>query len=294
MHIFFLRFQVNTITILFKGLKTCYLKKKYSATVQYKLSAANQEAYIEQLAERYEINMVPYGDSPAENNLPILRVTKKQLLLEHNNSTLFFHPGMSLLRMINIKRGEGDRFLDALSLAEGDILLDATMGLGSDALIASWALGERGKVFAVEHSPLIFMLVKEGLERLGRLTSPQVKSIEKKKAWLELAQASSRIEAICSDHLEVLKKLPDNSVDVIYFDPMFRTTVKSSASIKPLKEWSNPAPVTQETINQACRVAKKRIVLKERRYSGEFVRLGFKTSAGSEYSSIGFGIIDLN
>jgi 16S rRNA (guanine1516-N2)-methyltransferase len=263
-------------------------------TVAYKFSGQKQLHLLKRLSNTYGIKFIPLEscqDSPEV--YPLLRITKNYFYLEHNGQTLFFHPSMALLRMINIKRGLGDRFLEAAGLAKDDTLLDATLGLGSDALIASWAVREKGKIIALEYSPLIFLLVKEGLERLAAQPLPRVKNTEKKEAWLELAKASSRIKVLCADHKSYLQTFPDSSVDVIYFDPMFRVTVKSSSAIKPLKAWSCPDPLTPETIKEACRVARKRIVLKERRHGSEFRRLGFKLLEGSPYSSIGFGIINL-
>ena len=199
---------------------------------------------------------------------------------------------MALLRMVNIRRGMGDRFLEAAGLAEGDVFVDATMGMASDALIASWAVGEKGRVLALEASPLVFMLVREGLEQLGNLKEPPGKSRDKREAWLALAKASSRIEAVCAHHQTVLEKLPDSSVDVVYFDPMFRHTVTASSSMRPLKDWSCSESLGPETIDQACRAARKRVVLKERKNSGEFQRLGFTLLSGGRYSSVDFGIID--
>lgn len=268
-------------------------ENKPSLALAYKRSKDTSQEIIYSLEAKYGIKLFPVETVPPENNLPLLRVTKQQLVLEHQQQTLFFHPSMALLRMINIRRGIGDRFLEATNLTKGDFFLDATMGLASDTLIASWAVGDRGKVLALEYSPLLFMLVQEGLEQLRELQDRPVKSREKQEAWLELAEASSRIEAFNRDHRSVLEGMPDSSVDVIYFDPMFRETVSSSSSIKPLKDWSYTEPLTLETIREACRAARKRVVLKERKESGEFQRLGFEQSAGGKYSSINFGIIDL-
>jgi 16S rRNA (guanine1516-N2)-methyltransferase len=262
-------------------------------TLAYKLSNNSHSKIINVLSEKYGLNLIPVEKLSVDKDLPLIRITKNHLYLEHNKHTLFFHPSMALLRMVNIKRGIGDRFLKAIAVTEGDILLDATMGLASDALIASWAVGERGKVIALEYSPLVFMLVNEGLERLEKLKPPKVPNLEKKQAWLELAKASTRIKSMCANHQKIIEELPDSSVDVIYFDPMFRNTLTSSSSIKPLKEWSYPKPLSIETIKQACRVARKRVVLKERKNGKEFERLGFKLLEGSRYNPVGFGIIDL-
>ncbi|NLI94005.1 MAG: class I SAM-dependent methyltransferase [Peptococcaceae bacterium] len=262
-------------------------------TVAYKLYAPELRPEIDRLAIEYGLHLIPAEMVSLDENLPILKITKNQLILEHNDQMFFFHPSMSLLRMINILRGEGDRFLQASGITAGDRFLDATMGLASDALLASWAVGEKGKVTAVESSLLIYILVKDGLARLEENRPASIKNKEKDEAWKKLCEASSRIQTVCMDHARFLEELPDSSYDVIYFDPMFRTTVRKSASIKPLKNLSHPEPLTKETIRQARRVARKRLVLKEKRNGGEFERLGFTMVEGSKYNPICFGVIEL-
>ena len=72
-----------------------------------------------------------------------------------------------------------------------------------------------------------------------------------------------------------LKQLEDQSFDVVMFDPMFRKTVKQSSAMQMLKPLANPAPLDQESVEEAVRVARRAVLLKERPKSGEFERLGF-------------------
>ncbi len=262
-------------------------------TLAYKLSNKDQIFKVKELEEKYGLNLFPAKKIEPEETLPLLRITKNQLVLEQEGYTLFFHPSMALLRLVNIKRGSGDRFLEATRISEGDTVLDATMGLATDTLIASWAVGEKGKVIALETSPLIHLLVDDGLKRLDSIRPAGITNQEKEEAWTILTQASARIETIRTHHTSYLREMPDFSIDIIYFDPMFRETVEKSAAIKPLKNWSSPEPLSVDTIKQAKRVARKRIILKERRESGEFERLGFELAPGSKYNPIRFGLIEL-
>ncbi len=100
---------------------------------------------------------------------PLLKIYKKRLSLEQNGTSLFFHPSMALLRIINILKGNLIVFLATAKIREGDSFLDTTMGLGSDALIASWAAGPDGHVTALETSPMIYALVKEGIAKMAQL-----------------------------------------------------------------------------------------------------------------------------
>lgn len=262
-------------------------------TINYKLTNKSLSHKVDFFRDKYGLNLIPANTMPSEANWPLLRVTKHNLILEHQGGNLFFHPSMALLRMINLKRGIKDRFLQATGLESGDIFLDATMGLASDTLIAAWAVGHEGKVIAIEASVLLHFLVSEGLASFRDLKPAKIRGTDKSAAWEELAEAADRIETVCSDHYAFLRKLPDCSVDVIYFDPMFRDTLAdSSPSIKPLQDLSVPKALNAETVKEACRVARRRVVLKERNGSGEFQRLGFRLLDGGKYSSVSFGVID--
>lgn len=263
-------------------------------TISYKQTGGSmlRQEYRD-ILKQHGFKLLPAQDGPTAESMAFLRVTPNGLSLEDDGVILTFHPSMSLLRMINCLKGSGDRFLEAADLRSGDIFLDCTMGLASDTLIAATAVGPQGKVIAVEQSPLIYLLVRDGLRRLLQAIPSRLNNPVKLQAWQELSAASALIETVCAEHLDYLKSLPAKSVDVIYFDPMFRATRTQSSSIKPIKKWSNPQPLAADAVEHACRVARRRVVLKERRESGEFDRLGFEVAAGSKYSPINFGIIDL-
>jgi 16S rRNA G966 N2-methylase RsmD len=229
--------------------------------------------------------------------IPVLHITRKGVFAEHADfpgsadKRFSFHPSMALLRLIEINRGGTDRFLSAIAIQPGDQFLDATLGLGTDALVAASQVGEGGRVLAIEHSPLLAALVRDGLATLSRKFNPGTHNPEKDRAWCALAEAAQRIEVLWGDHAKILSQLPADSFDIIYFDPMFRRTCEESASIRPLHHFSNPEPLAQEAITEADRVARKRVVLKERKGSGEFTRLGFTVTAGGKYSEVDYGII---
>ena len=50
--------------------------------------------------------------------------------------------------------------------------------------------------------------------------------------------------------------------------------------------------LTDETITEARRVARCRVVMKERRESTEFARLGFAVIAGGRYSRVAYGVME--
>lgn len=225
-----------------------------------------------------------------EERFPELAITRRGVFLTNGTERLAFHPSMALIRLINLRRGESDRFLEATKIIAGDSLIDATLGLGSDALIAAWAVGETGKVLAFEQSPVLAAMVQDGLSHINELITNS-KNEEKQVAWATLAEASHRIQISWGDHIEFLRRIPTSSVDIVYFDPMFRQTLQQSKSIQPLHQWSDHKPLDHKAIYEACRIARKRVVLKERKNSSEFQRLGFEILLGGQYSPVDYGVI---
>ena len=225
-----------------------------------------------------------------EGDSPELTITRHGVFLKNGEQQLSFHPSMALIRLINLLRGGSDRYLEATQLKAGDSLIDATLGLGTDALIGAWAVGEKGSVLAIEQSPILAAFVHDGLNHFTEII-PNAINKDKQDAWAALARASRRIEVRWGEHHEYLKHIPSRSVNVVYFDPMFRHTCKQSDSILPLHRWSDHNPLDHEAVLEACRVARNRVVLKERKNSSEFRRLGFDILLGGRYSSVDYGVI---
>lgn len=173
----------------------------------------------------------------------------------------FFHPGSSLFRAKRWLRGEEDPFLNAAELRQGDSFLDCTLGLGSDAIVASLAAGEEGAVIGLEKSPILAFLVSTGL-----------------KAWEtnmpEVNEAMRRIQTKSADHLEYLHQLPDEAFDVVYFDPMFYQPIEQSEGIAPLRLFAE-YQFQPESVIEALRVAKRSVVLKDHWKSPRFNQFGF-------------------
>ena len=212
----------------------------------------------------------------AEN---ILLVKKNSLGVVTAEGELFFHPNTAHLRIKNLRGGDGDRLIDALKISGGSKVLDCTLGLGSDAIVESFIVGDSGKVVALEVNPLIAEVVRHGLKNFSE-DSPHI------------LQAMRRVEVVCVDCENFLKTCAENSFDAVYFDPMFRRPIKKSSGLNPIRPLADARPLTEEIIREACRVAKFRVVMKEHSGSAEFARLGFKILDGGKYSSVAFGVID--
>ncbi|CAM3519712.1 class I SAM-dependent methyltransferase [Marinicrinis lubricantis] len=193
----------------------------------------------------------------------LIKVTAKEIRwVQKGSPDFFFHPSMSAIRVLRLARGERDSLLQATEILPGDQIVDCTMGMASDAIVMSYAAGSQGRVTALESSRLIYTLVSEGL-RVYDEAEPDV------------TEAMRRIQCLNIHHLDYLRSLPDQSVDVVYFDPMFRQPEMESAALNPLRSMANPDSISSESVEEAVRVARKRIVMKEKPSSGEFQRLGF-------------------
>lgn len=209
----------------------------------------------------------------------ILIAKKNSLNLMTEKGELFFHPNTSHLRIKNLRQGLGDRLIDAAKISAGMKILDCTLGLGSDAIVESFAVGEIGKVIALEINPVLAEVVRYGLKNFSAESQ-------------HILQAMRRIEVITADYIDYLKTAAENSFDVVYFDPMFRHGIEKSSGINPLRPVADNSPLTLDAVAEACRVAKNFVVLKENSRSTEFKRLGFEIAQGGKYSSISFGVID--
>lgn len=207
----------------------------------------------------------------------VLVAAKNGPVVHTPGGEFFFHLSMAELRINNLKDGKPDHMVAAMGLAPGMSVLDCTLGLATDAAVASFVAGEEGRVVGLEASALVAAVTGYGLAFFdsGR---PDVDA------------ALRRIEVLSVDYNAYLASLPAAAFDVVYFDPMFRTPVAASSSLRPIRHLADPRPVSPEAIIAACRVARRRVVLKETSGSGEFARLGFKSVVGGKHSSVHYGI----
>lgn len=173
-------------------------------------------------------------------------------------------PGMGLLRArrarARLLRGPADPtthdpFLEASGIREGDAVLDCTLGLGADALVAAVAAGERGRVLGIESSPALAAWTGEGLLRAGD-------------------PAARRIEVRAADHAEALAALPDRSFDVVVFDPMFRHARAEPAGFDVVRRLADPRPLSRGALDRARRVARRWVVVKDGAPGWDLARLG--------------------
>jgi predicted methyltransferase len=190
----------------------------------------------------------------------------------------FFHPSSAMFRVKRLQRGEHDPFVEACQLSRGMSFLDCTLGLASDSIVASYQVGESGKVIGLEAEKYLSYVVQDGLKKWA--TDIQV-----------MNEAMRRIEVRHVHCFSFLKMLPNDSVDVVYFDPMFEETISESVSIQPLTKIANYELFQPSWIMEALRVAKKRVVLKDHYLSERFNLFGFKVMP-RKTAKFHFGYID--
>lgn len=192
----------------------------------------------------------------------------------------FFHPSMAKNRLSALRKmGLPDPFIDACALNSGQSFLDCTMGRGADSIVASHICGP-GRVLGLESVFPVALVMKWGM-RLYKSRMP----------WLD--QAVHGIWVEYADHNDFLGQAGDDSYDVVYFDPMFRHPRHKSQAISPLRQLADHRPLEIAAIKEACRVARRRVVLKETFSSGEFERLGFQKVLGSHHNPINYGVIEI-
>ena len=188
----------------------------------------------------------------------VLVVGKEKVQLNRRNEDFTYHPNFSQVRLKRILKGEPDPFLEATNLTIGDRFLDCTMGLASDSIIASIVTDD---VTALESTLGVYLVVTIGMSKY-------------RYTLQELENASKTIKTHHINAYHFLKEQQDNSYDVIYFDPMYEEDVNSKG-IEGLKHYADNSELTEAIIEEAKRVASKRIVLKAHFNSPLFKRFKF-------------------
>lgn len=179
------------------------------------------------------------------------------------SAPFFFHPNSAAFRLKRVARGETDPFLQACQLEKGDRFLDCTLGIGSDAMLAAFVVGDTGQVIGLEVDRNVAFIVLSGMQ-------------EYDTSELPLTACMRNIQVVQSDATQYLQKQADNSFDVVYMDPMFEEVIEESNNFEALREAGSHQQLTEKWLKEALRVAKKRVVLKAHYKSSLFETFGFK------------------
>ncbi|WP_249660425.1 class I SAM-dependent methyltransferase [Lysinibacillus fusiformis] len=175
----------------------------------------------------------------------------------------FFHPNSAAFRLKRIARGEAEPFLEATQLQLGDTVLDCTLGLAADAMLAAYIVGETGRIVGLEANPNVAFIVGQGMQTYDTTELP-------------LTACMRQIEVVQSEAVRYLKTLPANAFDVVYMDPMFEEAIEESNNFEALRRAGEHVTLTDEWVQEAKRVAKKRVVLKAYFRSEWFMKYHFQ------------------
>ncbi len=183
----------------------------------------------------------------------LLVVERGRLRLVHAPSGVeyAYHPNMLPVRARSVAQGQPDLFVQAMALRPGDAVLDGTLGFGTEASLAAWLVGEAGRVVGLESVPALAAVTRAGMQ------SPPP-SLTK-----ALIAAMRRVEVVTADHVPFLHACPGGTFDQVYFDPFFDERLPGSeASVSPLACFGNASPLSPEAVQEARRVARRRVVVK--------------------------------
>jgi hypothetical protein len=213
----------------------------------------------------------PLPDILAEQSLRGILVVghDREVFWTATGTRLFYHPSLAKTRIRALAAGQRDSVATALDLVPGDRVMDANLGLATDALVI--AAVTSAPVLGVEIDPVIAYLTRSGLR-----TYPFA------RYFPEGAILASQIRVFCADHTDVLRSVADRSYDAVYFSPMFIQPRKVCDDRMPLREFAPATFVSSEALREAFRVARKRVVIKINRDRPPGIPLprGYRVSGG--------------
>lgn len=196
----------------------------------------------------------PLDDLIAEHHLKGILVvgTDKDVLWTAGGKRIFFHPSLAKTRICAVRKGERDPVAIALDLAPGDRVIDANLGLATDALVIAAVTG--APVLGIEIDPVIAYLTRTGL-----------RSYPFARYFPDGAVPASLIRVVCADHTDILRSTASASCESVYFSPMFINPRRVCDDRMPLREFAPSQFVSPEALKEAFRVARKRVAIKVNR-----------------------------
>ncbi|HIG53179.1 MAG TPA: hypothetical protein EYG11_09120 [Candidatus Latescibacteria bacterium] len=224
------------------------------------------------------VNGQPGNTAKHSDREGLLIIERKGLALWVAGQTFRYHPNMATMRVRALSQKKNDGLVDALQLKTGASLLDCTCGLGADAIVAAHAVGPTGRVRALESSTLLALLAIRGMARYSLASPP------------ELIPAMRRVEVHHTDFTDYLRRETDNAWDIVYFDPMFSETIDLSQGLDIVRRLAYPDGPSLRDVQEARRVARHRVAMKDRHPGQNLARLGFTTIKKSR--RICYGTID--
>lgn len=174
-------------------------------------------------------------------------VDEQKIMFYHvGEPPIYFHPNSAMFRIKRLQQGQHDPLIEMCELQPTDHVLDGTFGLGSDSLVLASQLTS-GHIIATELNPTLAMIMSTGMQY---------------HPYTELQPYIDKITLLQQHHYDYLLACEDNSFDIVYFDPMFDKTITSSSGMQQAKHTVEHQTITQATIEQALRVTKRAVILR--------------------------------
>lgn len=246
-----------------------------------------QRLQAQKLASEWQLPYVERGHASLRRLAERTRIfhwlvqLQRGLVATDGKTRLEFHLQMAKLRALNWERKRQDHFADLLHEVSPERFLDATFGRGSDAIMAAYTLPENVEIIALEKSFPVYAVGRDGLRSMQ---VPEAAA---------LTAALRRIHLLHADVSDYLKKQPDNRFDVIYFDFMFHHTVSQTNNLADLRIFAAQSGLDEILWEDAKRVAKKRIIVKNRPFASWFKTHPPTFLRGGTYSRVVYGVWDL-
>jgi len=231
-------------------------------------------AEARELAERFGLRSEPReGRTLAQllRKSPVLVLGARRADLYADARAYRASVGMAYLRVLRAAKGETDPLVAHAELRPGDSVLDATLGLGGDALVSAHATG--GRVVGLESDPLIAAFTQAALRRLPK----------------HGRDPGSLVHVIRADHRAWLKHQPTGAFDVVLLDPMFRRAGEAGPLFELLRTCAEHTPLSPETLREAQRVARRGVLVKDSARGEELRRLGLVPRVHRRSAAIAFG-----
>jgi 16S rRNA (guanine1516-N2)-methyltransferase len=222
---------------------------------------------------------LPFLERPERGGLTALLQTDARALLvlcgtgwrlKDRQGECGFGPGMAAVRIKRLRTGvqQPDALVLLGELRAGDVVVDATLGAGADALVCAHVVGRTGRVIGFEASRPLFLLASQALPTL------------------QVSPAACIVEPYFGDARVLLAKLPARSADCVMFDAMFDRQKGSTPSFDVLRRFALHAPLTRETIELARVVARRWVVIKAATFGGELKRLGLQAAPRTRFGPL--------
>ena len=234
-------------------------------------------AEAEDLAARFGLRAEPRADRPlaeilaAAQGAPVLVLAARRADLYDHERDFRASAGMAYLRLLRARRGEPDPLIVHARLRPGDCVLDATLGLGGDALVAASVTG--APVIGLEKDGVLGAFTQAGLRRLpGHGRDP-----------------GRLVQVVRAEHRAWMQGQPNRSFDVVLLDPMFRQPADAGPLFELLRAHAEHAPLAPETLQEARRVARRGVLVKDAAPGDELRRLGLVPILSRRSAAIAFG-----